>query len=60
MPVGTWFVSMKVKNPAIWDKVKNGQLNGFSVSGYFEEVAAFCREEMFLQQVAEILSRIEE
>jgi hypothetical protein len=60
MPVGTWFVSMKVKNPAIWDKVKQGVLNGFSVSGYFEEVAAFCREEMFLQQVAEILSRIKE
>ena len=60
MPVGTWFVSMKVKNPAIWKKVKEGMLNGFSVSGYFEEVAAFCREEMFLQQVAEILKRIEE
>ena len=60
MPINTWFVSMKVKNPAIWDKVKSGQLNGFSVSGYFEEVAAFCREEMFLQQVAEILSKIEE
>jgi hypothetical protein len=60
LPIGTWFVSMKVKNPKIWDKVKQGLLNGFSVSGYFEEVAAFCREEMFLQKVAQILKNIED
>lgn len=60
LPVGTWFVSMKVKNDDIWSKVKEGQLNGFSVSGYFEEVAEFCREEMFLRQVAEILKKIED
>jgi len=60
LPVGTWFVSMKVRNNETWDKVKEGKLNGFSVSGYFEEVAAFCREEMFLQQVAQILKNIED
>ena len=60
LPIGTWFVSMKVKNDKIWEKVKQGQLNGFSVSGYFEEVASFCREEMFLQKVAEILKNIED
>jgi len=60
LPIGTWFVSMKVNNPIIWEKVKQGKLNGFSVSGYFEEVAAFCREEMFLQKVAEILKNIED
>jgi hypothetical protein len=60
LPVGTWFVSMKVKNPDIWSKVKEGKLNGFSVSGFFEEVASFCREEMFLQQVAQILKNIKE
>ena len=60
LPVGTWFVSMKVRNDETWDKVKEGKLNGFSVSGYFEEVASFCREEMFLQQVVRILKNIEE
>ena len=60
LPVGTWFVSMKVRNDETWAKVKEGKLNGFSVSGYFEEVAAFCREEMFLQQVAKILMNIKE
>jgi len=57
LPIGTWFVSMKVKNSEVWDKIKNKELNGFSVSGYFEEVAQFCREEMFLKQVIEILKK---
>ena len=60
LPIGTWFVSMKVNNPQIWSKVKNGELNGFSVSGFFEEVAKFSREEMFLYKVAEILQKIDE
>jgi hypothetical protein len=58
LPVGTWFVSMKVNNPEIWSKVKEGKLNGFSVSGFFEEVAAFTKEEMFLYKVAEVLKNI--
>ena len=57
LPVGTWFVSMKVNNPKVWEQVKEGKLNGFSVSGYFEEVAQFTKEEMFLYQVAEILKK---
>lgn len=57
LPVGTWFVSMKINNSDIWDKVKDGTLNGFSVSGFFEEVAQFTKEEMFLYQVAEILKK---
>jgi hypothetical protein len=60
LPVGTWFVSMKVNNPEVWTQIKQGKLRGFSVSGYFEEIAAFCREEMFLEKVAEILRDIKE
>ena len=57
LPVGTWFVSMKVKNDDTWNKVKSGVLNGFSVSGFFEEVSAFTKEEMFLYKVAEVLKK---
>ena len=60
LPVGTWFVSMKVNNPKVWEQVKEGKLNGFSVSGYFEEVAQFSKEEIFLYKVAEILKKIKE
>jgi hypothetical protein len=59
--IGTWFVAMKCsKTPEgdkVWEMVKNGDLAGYSVSGWFEEVAQFCREEMFLKQVAEILKK---
>lgn len=58
LPVGTWFVSMKVRNDEVWKKVKNGELRGFSVSGFFEEIADFAREQMFLQEVAKILKTI--
>jgi hypothetical protein len=60
LPIGTWFVSMKVRNDETWAKIKEKKLNGYSVSGFFEEVAQFCKEEMFLQQVAKILSEIKE
>lgn len=59
LPVGTWFVSMKVNNPEIWKKVKSKELNGFSVSGYFEEVAQFQREKIFLEKVAELLKGLD-
>jgi hypothetical protein len=61
LPIGTWFVAMKVaKTPEgdrVWEMVKSGELAGYSVSGWFEEVAAFCREEMFLQKVVEVLKK---
>jgi hypothetical protein len=61
VPVGTWMLSMKIaKTPMgdkVWSQVKEGKLNGFSVSGFFEEVQAFSREEMFLYKVAEILKK---
>jgi hypothetical protein len=61
LPIGTWFVAMKcAKTPQgdkVWEMVKSGELAGYSVSGWFEEVASFCREEMFLQKVVEILKK---
>ena len=59
LPIGTWFVSMKVKNDEVWNKIKAGELRGFSVSGYFEEIAQFAREEMFLHKLAELLKNID-
>lgn len=55
LPIGTWFVSMKVRNPLIWERIKKKELNGFSVSGYFEEIEQFYREQEFLKQLAKIL-----
>ena len=61
VPIGSWMVAMKIpKTPngeEVWQKIKAGELNGFSVSGYFEEVAKFNKEEMFLFKLEEILKQ---
>jgi hypothetical protein len=36
-PKGTWVISMKVNNEEIWDKVKLGEVKGFSIEGYFAD-----------------------
>ena len=59
LPIGTWFVAMKVRNDEVWNKIKAGELKGFSVSGYFEEIAQFAKEEMFLYQLAELLKQVD-
>ena len=37
MPLGTWFVKMKVNNDEMWEKVKNKEVRGFSIEGYFTD-----------------------
>ena len=37
LPQGTWMTSFKINNKETWDKIKRGELNGFSVEGSFLE-----------------------
>lgn len=37
LPKGTWMVSMKVLNEKVWAKVKEGEIKGFSIEGYFAD-----------------------
>ena len=55
LPIGTWFVSMRIKNDDVWERVKNKELRGYSVSGYFEEIEQFSKEMMFLKELAKLL-----
>jgi hypothetical protein len=36
-PVGTWVIAMKVDNDDVWEKVKNEEIKGFSIEGYFAD-----------------------
>lgn len=36
-PEGTWMGMYKVEDPAIWKKVKSGELKGFSIEGFFAD-----------------------
>jgi len=35
LPNGTWFVKMKIENDELWNKIKEGELRGLSIEGYF-------------------------
>ena len=37
VPEGTWMVSMKVNNDKVWKQVKDGEVKGFSIEGYFAD-----------------------
>lgn len=36
LPVGTWFGISKVEDLGTWEKIKNGELRGYSVEGLFQ------------------------
>jgi|TARA_R100000482_G_scaffold123816_2_gene74714 hypothetical protein len=37
LPNGTWFVKMKITNDDLWSKIKDGELKGLSIEGYFAD-----------------------
>ena len=40
VPEGTWMASYKINDVATWNKIKEGDLNGFSIAGNFIEKAS--------------------
>lgn len=38
LPQGSWVGSYKIDNDEVWDKVKSGEVKGFSVEGLFGQV----------------------
>jgi hypothetical protein len=65
-PVGTWFVTMRVDNDKIWDKVKNGEVLGFSIEGFFTDKMqslskrSLSQDETRINQVKELIMKSEE
>ena len=37
LPVGTWMVKLSISNDEIWSKIKDGELKGLSIEGYFTD-----------------------
>jgi hypothetical protein len=60
LPLGTWFGVYKINNDETWQKIKSGELKGFSVAGDFIDKAQPVREESndTLEQVKNILKEI--
>jgi hypothetical protein len=58
LPAGTWMVKMRVNSDNVWQRVKSGELKGFSVEGSFvtEEELAEIEAAGLLSKISEIVS----
>ena len=74
VPIGSWFVKMKVYNDEIWKQVKENKLRGFSIEGYFvdkviemqkedildlAEECIDCEQKEVLEEIKEVLMEAE-
>ena len=58
LPKGTWMISMKVNNDEIWNKVKLGEIKGFSIEGYFAdkyEMSLVNEDDILMNKIKEII-----
>ena len=70
MPLGTWFVQVSAENnPEIWESIKNKEVRGFSIEGYFtdrvieaskqvdilDEVCEDCPDEVMMSRIKEVI-----
>jgi hypothetical protein len=60
LPVGTWYVSMKINDDKVWKMIKQKSLNGFSVEGLFAEKSVFSKEDKQINQIKQILKSIKD
>ena len=57
VPVGTWMVSVKVENEAIWDEwVKEKKVSGFSIEGFFCDRFKAQQDAKMMDELTEILA----
>jgi hypothetical protein len=57
LPIGTWFVGAKVKSDEYWNKIKSGELNGWSIHGVFRQEKVEMSNQSN-EQIERIINRI--
>ena len=59
LPNGTWFVKMKIENDELWSKIKDGELKGLSIEGYFtDRMEAMSEKQPTNEEILEALNEI--
>lgn len=60
VPDGSWFGSYKVENDEAWNKVKSGEVLGFSVEGNFlyKEQERMTPEEKMMNEIIKLLQKV--
>jgi hypothetical protein len=60
LPEGTWMIGVKVDNEATWQAVKNGEVKGFSIEGWFAPMSETQVQEKDLEKLlAELAKALE-
>jgi hypothetical protein len=63
LPKGTWMISMKVNNDEIWNKVKAGEVKGFSIEGYFVDKYEMSlqenEDEIMIEKIKDLINKYE-
>ena len=55
---GSWFGSFYVENPEVWQQLKDGTFQGFSVEGLFDYTQPISSEENALKTISKLLNDI--
>lgn len=61
VPLGTWMVTMRVQDDKVWDKIKSGELKGFSLEGNFmskQDYQAYQQDKELYERVIKILKSV--
>lgn len=55
-PDGTWCIGMKIDNDEVWQDIKQGNVKGFSLEGFFTEMS---EEYLAEQEIEKIMKQLE-
>ena len=59
LPDGTWFVKMKIENDEMWNKIKDGELKGLSIEGYFiNKMEKMGKQQFSNEEILQALSEL--
>ena len=57
LPIGTWFVKMKIENEDLWQEIKKGSVRGLSIEGYFvDKMQSMAKQEPTNKEVLNALA----
>jgi len=57
---GSWIASYKVENPDTWAKIKNGEVNGFSIEAYLDRIPVDVKKKFTKDEESTITKKIQE
>ncbi|MCH9712857.1 MAG: hypothetical protein K0U20_09560, partial [Proteobacteria bacterium] len=60
LPEGTWYVSYKINDDETWERIKQGELKGFSLAGGFIQKMRPVDPDKTLDQIKDILKKVKQ